>query len=259
VSDTTTGPSERAAPTVSSRVARAIVWLRFLILPAWIVGLLLAMTHLPSVFDSESGELGSLLPHSSSALEVERKAVQTFGLPLLSRTMVVAHRSGGFSPEQLSGASHYIATTDQREGPDALRAAPLADAPGLLAARDAGTTLVVYLYIDPAIGEADSQTAAERFATGLKRVTGADATEVTGALPATRAETEIANRDILWVELATVLLVVAILAFYFRSLAVPPLGLGTVAIAYLCADRILGWIAERYASMRERRTASVPG
>jgi RND superfamily putative drug exporter len=220
--------------------------LRFLILPAWIVGTVLATMHLPSVFDSESGELGSLLPRSSTALEVERKAIKTFGLPLLSRTMVVARRPGGFPPDRTAAASRFIAATDQREGPEAIRAVPLLDAPGLLAARRGGTTLVTYLYIDPSLGEEDSQRAAERFASGLKRVTGAETAEVTGALPATRAETDIANRDILWVELATVLLVVGILALYFRSVGVPLLGLGAVAIAYLVADRVLGWIAERY-------------
>ena len=70
--------------------------------------------------------------------------------------------------------------------------------------------------------------------------------KVTGALPGTRSETEIAESHLIWVELATALLVVAILALYFRSLGVPLLGLATVAIAYLCADRVLGWIAERY-------------
>jgi putative drug exporter of the RND superfamily len=229
-----------------ARLGRAIVWLRFLIVAAWIAGVLLATMHLPSVFDSESGELGSLLPRSSAALEVERKAIHAFGLPLLSRTMVVARDAAGFSAGQTAAASRYIAATDQREGPEAIRAVPLADAPGLLAARRTATTLVVYLYIDPSLGEADSQAAAERFASGLRRVTGAEAAPVTGALPATRAETQIANRDILWVELATVLLVVAILAFYFRSLGVPLLGLGTVGVAYLVADRVLGWIAERY-------------
>src|ERR1700679_2546658 len=83
-----------------ARIGRAIVWLRFLIVAAWIAGVLLATMHLPSVFDSESGELGSLLPRSSAALEVERKAIHTFGLPLLSRTMVVARDPAGFSPEQ---------------------------------------------------------------------------------------------------------------------------------------------------------------
>jgi uncharacterized membrane protein YdfJ with MMPL/SSD domain len=86
-------------------IARTIVWQRFLILPAWIAGAAIATIHLPSVFDSESGELGSLLPRSSKALEVERKAIKTFGLPLLSRTMVVAHEPGGFPAGRLAAAS----------------------------------------------------------------------------------------------------------------------------------------------------------
>ena len=227
-------------------IARTIIWLRFLILPAWIAGTVIATMHLPSIFDSESGALGSLLPRSSEALEVERKAVETFGLPLLSRTMVVAHEHGGFSTNRLAAASRYILATDRREGQEAIRAAPLTNAPGLLSSQQAATTLVTYLYIDPSLGESESQLSAERFASGLKRTTDAEAVEVTGALPATRAETAIANRDILWVELATVLLVVGILAFCFRAIGVPLLGLGAVAIAYLLADRILGWIAQRY-------------
>ena len=227
-------------------IARTIVWLRFLILPAWIAGAAIATIHLPSIFDAESGELGSLLPRSSEALEVERKAIETFGLPLLSRTMVVAHEPGGFPTGRLAAASRYILATDRREGPEAIRAVPLTNAPGLLSSQRTATTLVAYLYIDPSLGESESQSAAERFASGLKRATGAEAVEVTGSLPATRAETDIANRDILWVELVTMLLVVGILTFYFRSIGVPLLGLGAVAIAYLLADRILGWIAQRY-------------
>jgi RND superfamily putative drug exporter len=227
-------------------IARAIVLLRFLILPAWIAGAAIATIHLPSIFDAESGELGSLLPRSSQALQVERKAVKTFGVPLLSRTMVVAHEPGGFPADRLARASRYILATDRQEGPDAIRAVPLTNARGLLSAQRTATTLVTYLYIDPSLGESESQLRAERFAAGLKGATGAEAVEVTGALPAARAETDIANRDIVWVELVTMVLVVGILAFYFRAVGVPLLALGAVTVAYLVADRVLGWIAERY-------------
>ncbi|HEY0390585.1 MAG TPA: MMPL family transporter [Solirubrobacterales bacterium] len=116
----------------------------------------------------------------------------------------------------------------------------------MLEARRLGTTLVVYLYIDPSLSETEAEDTAHRFAVGLKNATGAPQAEVTGALPATASETDIAMRDILWVELATVLLVVGILALYFRSFGIPLLGLASVALAYLLADRVLGWIAERY-------------
>lgn len=229
-----------------NRSGRTVVWLRFLIVPAWIAATVMAVAHLPSAFEAEASELDSLLPHSSSALEVEREALKTFGLPLLSRTMVVAREPGGFSTAQAAAAADYIAAADRSEGPNAVKAVPLTDAPGMLGDGGAPTTIVAYLYLDPALSEDESQESAERFAAGLERASSAPVVKVTGALPATRSETEIAESHLIWVELATALLVVAILALYFRSLGVPLLGLSTVAIAYLCADRVLGWIAERY-------------
>jgi putative drug exporter of the RND superfamily len=230
-----------------TRTARVIVGLRFLILPAWIALAVLASVQLPSIFDSDSAELGSLLPRSSEAVAVEKKAIATFGLPLLSHTIVVASQPDGFSASQGVAATRYIAAIDkQPEGQGNFRALPISDSPGLLDSRRLGTTLVVYLYVDPSLSEADAHDAALRFAAGLKNVTGAPQAELTGALPATASETDIAMHDILWVELATVLLVVGILALYFRSLGIPLLGLASVALAYLLADRVLGWIAEHY-------------
>jgi RND superfamily putative drug exporter len=229
-----------------NRSGRAVVWLRFLIVPAWIAATIMAVVHLPSAFEAEASELGNLLPRSSSALEVERKALKTFGLPLLSRTVVVAREPGGFSAAQASATARYIAAADRSEGPHAVKAVPLTDAPGKLGAGRAATTIVAYLYLDPDLSEDESQESAERFAAGLERASSAPVVKVTGALPATRSETEIAESHLIWVELATALLVVAILALYFRSIGVPLLGLATVAIAYLCADRVLGWIGEHY-------------
>jgi RND superfamily putative drug exporter len=223
-----------------------IVGLRFLIVPAWIAATVIAVSHLPSAFEAEAGELGSLLPNSSEALQVERKAIETFGFPLLSRTMVVARQPRGFSTAQASAAVRYIGAIDRREGSAAVKAVPISDAPRALGGSRAGKTIVAYLFLDPALSEDESQARAERFAAGLGQATSAPVVKVTGALPGTRSETEIAESHLIWVELATALLVIAILALYFRSLGIPQLGVATVAVAYLCADRVLGWIAERY-------------
>jgi RND superfamily putative drug exporter len=229
-----------------ARGGRTVVWLRFLIVPTWIAATVLAVAHLPSAFEAEAGELGNLLPHSSEALAVERDAFEEFGLPLLSRTMVVAREPRDFSTAQASAATRYVAATNRSEAPSAIKAVPIADAPGMLGKGSPGTTIVTYLYPDPALSEGESQESAERFASGFARATSAPLVKVTGALPGTRAETELAESHLIWVELATALLVVAILALYFRSLGIPLLGISTVAVAYLCADRALGWIAERY-------------
>lgn len=228
-------------------IARAIVFLRYLIVPAWIAGAILASVSLPSIFSSEQSELGSLLPRDSEAIAVEEEAIQVFGIPVLSRTMVVAHEPGNFTVKQGTAAARLLTAIDEQpEGQGHLRAVPLLDAPGLLESKRLGSTLVVFLYVDPELRESEQADVVDGFAERLQRVTGAESVHVTGAVPASRAETSIANDDLLWVELATVLLVVAILAAYFRSAGIPLLGLGTVAIAYQVADHVLGWASERY-------------
>jgi RND superfamily putative drug exporter len=229
-------------------LARLIVALRFLIVPAWIAGAICVAFSLPSIFGAEASDLGSLLPHDSEAVQVEEQALEVFGTPVLSRTVVVAHDPGRFSTEQGSAAVEFVSALDEEPiGRVHLRAVPLVDAPGLLESKRLGTTLVVFLYVDPLLGESEEIETVDRFAAGLKRVTAAPEVAVSGPLPASRAETEIAEEHLLWVELATVLLVVSILAVYFRSVGIPLLGLGTVAIAYTVADHVLGWAAERYS------------
>jgi putative drug exporter of the RND superfamily len=229
-------------------LARLIVALRFLIVPAWIAGAIWVSLSLPSVFASETNELGSLLPRNSAAIEVEEKAIEVFGLPVLSRTMVVAHEADGFSTKQGEAAARFIREVDEAPAGSAqLRAVPLLDAPGLLESKQLGSTLVAYLYIDPVLGEEEQAETVDRFAGELQEATGAETVHITGAVPASRTETNIANDDLLWVELATVALVVAILALYFRSPGIPLLGLGTVAIAYHVTDHLLGWASERYS------------
>src|SRR6476469_4437642 len=97
-------------------LARLIVALRFLIVPAWIAAAIWISFSLPSIFGSEASELGSLLPRNSKALEVEEEAIETFGLPVLSRTMVVAHEPDHFSRTQGEAAARFIGRVD--DAPD---------------------------------------------------------------------------------------------------------------------------------------------
>ena len=65
--------------------------------------------------------------------------------------------------------------------------------------------------------------------------------------PGTRAETDITKKHIVWVELATV----AAGGGHPRPLLSLSRGatvgaLRRSGLAYLCADRVLGWIAQRY-------------
>jgi RND superfamily putative drug exporter len=229
-------------------LARLIVGLRFLIVPAWIAGAIWVSLSLPSIFGAEANDLGTLLPRNSKAIGVEERGIEVFGLPVLSRTMVVAHEPGDFSLEQGKAAARFITKVDaEPESTAALRAVPLLDAPGLLESKRLGSTLVVYLYVKPTLSENEQTETVDAFASGLQRATKAETVHVTGAVPASRAETNISDDNLLWVTAATIALVVVILALYFRSLGIPLLGLGTVAIAYQVADHVLGWASEKYS------------
>jgi RND superfamily putative drug exporter len=232
---------EPAGPGLWRAVGRAIVWLRFLIVPAWVVGAVLVTSQLPSGLGSEAAELGSLLPRSSKAVEVEEESLQKFGFPLISRSMVVARKEGGFDAGETAAALHFIVRTDR--GGSGLKAVPFAVEGRPLKGGEIGDTMLVYLYD----AEADETVpASEDFAAGLRQATGADTAHLTGALPAAAAESNLVDEHLLWVEIATVVLVVGILALYFRSLAIPLLCLAGVGLAYLVSDRLLGVVAEGF-------------
>ncbi len=222
-------------------LGRAIVWLRWLIVPAWIAGALLVTSQLPSGLGSEAAELGSLLPRSSKAVEVEKSSLQTYGFPLISRSMVVAHKEGGFSAVDTAAALRLVASTDR--GESGLKAVPFAAEGKPLEGGAVGDTFLVYLY-DAKVGK--TVPASEAFADSLRQATGAETTHITGAFPAAAAETSLVDEHILWVEIATVVLVVGILAFYFRSLVIPLLCLAGVGLAYLVTDRLLGVVAQQF-------------
>jgi putative drug exporter of the RND superfamily len=229
---------------LAAGLARAIVWLRFPILLAWVAATALATTSLPSLFEADTGELGNLLPDDSKALTLERNSVETFGLPFLSHTMAVAADPRGLSASQQADAARYVAAVDRR--PNAtLRAVPLLNL-GPLAQHGPATTIAAFTYSDPTLPAADREEGVRRFADGLARSAGLSDADVTGTLPGTETQTHLTEEWLPWLELATVILVVAILALYFRAVGVPLLGLATVGIAYLCASHSLGWLGLRY-------------
>lgn len=155
--------------------------------------------------------------------------------------MVVAHKEGGFDAGDTAAALRLVARTDR--GESGLKAVPFAAEGKPLEGGAVGDTFLVYLYDAE---QDETVPASEDFAAGLRKATGADTAHVTGALPAAAAESNLVDEHLLWVEIATVVLVVGILAFYFRSLVIPLLCLAGVGLAYLVSDRLLGLVAEQF-------------
>ncbi len=232
---------------VSAAAARWIVRLRFLVAPAWIAGAILAGLYLSSIFAAGSGSLGSLLPSSSAALQAEEQALETFGLPFASRTLAVAQQRGPLSKGQIERVTRYIAAVDERPlSRTHLKVLPLPDLGSLVEPGERNKTLLAYLYTDPGLSEAESEEVSARFLAGMRKVAGIERVELTGPVPAGRAQERIGNARLHWVEAATVAIVIAMLALYFRAPGIPFLGLATVAVAYSIAAHLLGWLGDRF-------------
>jgi RND superfamily putative drug exporter len=236
---TSEGRDRKVARGAAWWVGRSIVWARLLVIAAWIAGAALATSQLPSGLGGEGAQLGSLLPRSSEALEVEERALAKFGFPLISRSMVVARKEGGFDAGDAHAAARYIARVDEGSK---LKAVPFAAEGRPFDTGRIGDTLLVYLYAP----QSEAVGASEEFAAGLRRATDADTAHVTGAYPAAAAEANLVDEHLPWVEIATVVLVVAILLVYFRSVGIPLLCLAGVGLAYLVSDRLLGVAAEQF-------------
>lgn len=223
--------------------ARVIVRLRLLIVVLWLAAAVAAAVKLPSLFAAETASLGSLLPPTSDALVAEREATEKFKLPLLSHTIAVVSQERALTGSQVSGAVRYVARADSRPFTMThLRALPLMNAPGLAPGGEPTRSFIANLYIDPDLSESESAEVATSFAAGLRRASGAEEANVTGDVPASWAQSKIAEERLLWLEIATVAIVVGVLAFYFGALGVPLMGVATVAISYVLADHVLGWM-----------------
>ena len=159
-------PSER--PTRCDSDGRAIVWLRFLIVPAWIAATVWRSPTCPRPSNPKPASWAACCRTPPGARS-RTKAIETFGLPLLSRTMVVARRAAAASPPRRPPPPplHRRGRPQRRAGRDQGGAAHRRARHARR--RRSATTIVAYLYLDPALSEDESQESAERFAAGLEQ------------------------------------------------------------------------------------------
>ncbi len=105
--------------------------------------------------------------------------------------------------------------------------------------REHGTTALLYLYFRPGVSAFARTRIAERLvARQIGHRTG-EFEGVTGESPARVARTELITGHLKWVELATILLVIVAIALHFRAPGAAVVTIAAVAVAYLCADRLV--------------------
>jgi putative drug exporter of the RND superfamily len=224
-----------------------LVRLRLVVIVGWIAAAYLATTHLPS-FADRSASIAGLVPTSSSASTVERRGVQDFGTPLLSRVAVVQRDANGLSRGELERAVQRALRIDRRRDPvmqSIAFALPVSNVGGAFpSSSERGTTVVTFLYFRPPTGVPAQLALAHTYLQRIARA-GDAPVGVTGTIPAREAEFTEIEHALPKLEIATVALISLVLLIAFRGIGAPLVTLAAAGLSYLVSVRVLTWASDR--------------
>jgi RND superfamily putative drug exporter len=261
-----------------------VVSLRYLIVGGWAVGVVLAIMFLPPLNAASSGGLSDLIPPGSAAAHAEADAARLFGFPIDAAVAIVQRDPHGMPPDIRDRAIRQAVAVDRRlsgqsEGQLAVAAAALAKAgqpdaarilsgpvspgppggiPGLAGAfalpnsagllrgtNEQSTTVITFLYFRPGTSFGAQTAGANAYVHWFLNRPADHVAGVTGPVPAEYDQSQIIGKDILWVELFTVLAIALIVGLRFRSVGAPLATLACAATAYVIAIRAVVWLAGR--------------
>ena len=264
--------------------AFVVVSLRYLIVGGWAAAVVLAIMFLPPLSATSSGGLSNLIPPGSAAARAEADVAHLFGFPIdaavaivqrdphgmpaavrdraIRQAIAVDRRLSGQSDGQLATAAAALARAGH---PDAARilsgpvspgppggipglagAFPLPNAAGLLrGTNEQSTTVITFLSFRPGTSFGAQTAGANAYVRWFLNRPDDHVVGVTGPVPAEYDQSQIIGKDILWVELFTVLAIALIVGVRFRSAGAPLATLACAATAYVIAIRVVVWLAGR--------------
>ncbi len=227
--------------------ARAVVGLRWVIVPAWIAAAAASALYLPTLGSGEPLPLGGLVPSDAPALRVGQRESELFRVPLTADTVVVQRDPQGLSREaQARALARAVAVSRGAKDPEGIAfALPIANTLGLFpGSRERGTTALTYLFFGPQASLVDRVREANVYAA---RINGPDEAlvGVTGPAPARYQQFLEIDSHLELVEIATVAVILLVVGLTFRALAAPLLTLFAAGIAFIVASGVIPWVGER--------------
>jgi len=255
----TNQPQADGPPPITGLVSRVFAWavlsLRFLIVPGWVLAAVAATLWLPSVGHVQGTSLTDLVPKNTPALQTEERSLREFGVPLLSRTEVVQRNPAGLSLAVQARALQRALQVDQHRDPELAGVAgalPISNELGLVpGSRERNTTVITYLFFGNDVSLDSANDLAHRYAKEVK-APGDSLVGVTGPLPARLEQSHLILTALPWVEVATVLVIALIVGLTFRSVGAPVATLFAAAVSYLTAIRVVAWVGQRFGSRCRR-------
>lgn len=226
------------------RPARWIVRLRWPVVAFWAAATLAAVLLGPAPPALKGIDVTSLVPEDSPAIEATAAEIRQFGIPLVGQATGVIRDPDGLSAAQIRAVYSGAATASaDRSFDPVLIAAPVVNAPQW-AGVSTGTpnsTALVYLTMRPETSVRRQVEAGQRLVGDLAPP-GAYA-GVTGAAPAELEQGDAIAGALGWMTLITLVLVLVVIAAWFRAVPAPVIMLAAAGVAYLCATHTSAFLA----------------
>ncbi len=240
-------PARKRAPIrlVPRSMAWLIVFLRVPIVVAWIAVAAYMTVNLPALGEGGGG-LGGMVPKHAEAIRAEKASMSQFRFPLISRVMVIERDPDGLAPRQQAAIVRRDAKLIGRNAPPfahLLGALPIPNTLGLLPfATEQGTAVLSYLFTSPHTGLTGATRMARQLAADRRASGPAPEVEATGTIPAQVEQGELISHNLIWLDIATVVLVLVLVGFHFRALGPPLVALAAVGVGLLVATRVVAWV-----------------
>ena len=164
----------RSGP-VAAAVAGALVWSRYLIIGFWTAVTIASVTWLPTITQARAGGgVDGFVPADSATVATEIRSFTEFGFPLLGRTVIVQRDPQGLRLLVQAEAVQRAVDVTEGEYPQILLvrgALPVPNTLGLFpGSREAGTTVLTYLFTPPWAGLSEQYRAAEQLVAAAPRI-----------------------------------------------------------------------------------------
>jgi len=224
-----------------------IVFLRWPIIVAWIAAAVFATVKLPGISESSTNQIGGLAPEHSEALRAEEASLEKFRFPLSSRTMLIQREPTGLGRGQATIVRRDLRISQDHVPPfpGIQGALPVPNGIPLLPFGEHGTAVLSYLFPATYLDEDESTALAQHLAATRRAVGPASEVGVTGTIPAQVEQANVISDNLIWLDIATVVLVFVIVGLHFRALLPPLVSVAGVAIAFLVSTHLVAWTGER--------------
>jgi len=238
------GEGEDVPPSPGGRrYAQILLALRWLVPVAWIVGAAAVWQYAPGVSQLPPAGIRALIPKGLPALRAAQETNRLFGSTLLPRIAVVQRDPHGLSLAEQKAIVRQAISLDRGRLPGFPKGAIAAPYVNTLAAfpaaRERSTTAITYLAFPSSFSPSHQRALTLRYQREADKIAPAAAT---GFLIGTLGETDEISSHLRWVEIATVLLIFAIIGLYLRSLLAPLVTLLVAGIAGVLSLRTVAWL-----------------